>query len=108
MAYELSNCIALGVGNMSEAASFYERVLGYKRKLESPGFIEMDTGALRLFLCHDEVTAPTFEMLVDDVSEASEYLAGHGFRRQAEESGEVYMSDPFGYVYCVTKRHPVS
>ena len=107
MAYELSNCIALGVGNMREAASFYERVLGYQRRHESPGFIEMHTGALRLFLCNDQVTAPTFEMLVDDIAEATEHLTKNGFKRHAEEADEVYMSDPFGYIYCVTKRHPV-
>lgn len=104
MAYELSNCIALGVHDMRAAADFYERVLGYRRRHTSPGFIEMHTGALRLFLCNQELVAPTFEMQVEDLPKAAAYLSSNGFEQEDEGEGEVYMRDPYGYVYCLTEK----
>lgn len=101
MVKSLKNCVALSVSDMKEAAMYYERVLGYSRRLESPSFIEMNTGELRVFLCEDEVTAPTLKIKAEDPQTMCDYLLVHGFQQSQSDNDALEMKDPFGHVYCV-------
>ncbi len=100
---ELDNCYAMGVEDIDAAAAFYERVLGYRRKMTTSRYIEIDSGVCRLFLCNEEVEAPTFRMLVEDIGEAEDYLTANGFQRSPEDVSEVTLRDPFGHVYCLVE-----
>src|SRR5690348_13602414 len=106
MEFQLSNCIALGVSDMRKAADFYESTLGYERGKEGPAWIEMLSGALKIYLCNDNVAEPTFDLLVEDIDKAVEHLMDGGFKRVSlsAEDKEAYMRDPFGYVYCISKK----
>ena len=106
MKFQLSNCVALGVSDMRKAADFYEKTLGYEKGGEGSGWIEMRSGALRIFLCNDEVGEPTFDLQVDDVDKAVEYLMDSGFKRVVFDPNdkESYMRDPYGYVYAISTK----
>jgi catechol 2,3-dioxygenase-like lactoylglutathione lyase family enzyme len=106
MVFQLSNCVALGVSDMRKAAEFYEKNLGYERGKESSGWIEMRSGALRIFLCNDEVHEPTFALEVEDVDKAVEHLMDAGFKRVVFDPNdtEPFMRDPYGYLYAISAK----
>jgi catechol 2,3-dioxygenase-like lactoylglutathione lyase family enzyme len=80
MRFQTSNCVALGVANKREAADLYRDVLGFEEVKEGGNWIEMRTGALRIFLCEDEVRVPCFDIETEDV-EAAKVGSGYRARR---------------------------
>jgi catechol 2,3-dioxygenase-like lactoylglutathione lyase family enzyme len=105
MKFEMSNCIALGVGEMLKAAEFYEGALGFERVQERPDWIELKSGQLRIFVCNDDVGEPVFDLRVGDVEASLRYLLANGFSRVVfdEDDRDVFVRDPFGYAFCLTK-----
>lgn len=97
----ISNCVALGVPDMREAADYYERTLGYRTLVRTERYIEQSTGPLRIFLCEEAVVAPIFEIFVDDLDLVSRALVENGF----EPTDEAHtMTDPFGHRYRLSER----
>jgi hypothetical protein len=66
----------------------------------------MHSGALKIYLCNDEVNEPTFDLLVDDIDKAVEYLMDSGFKRVvfSPTDTDPFMRDPYGYLYCISKK----
>lgn len=102
MGFRTSNCIALGVGDAESAASHYAQSLGWRRVKDGNGWIEMDTGALRIFLCADDETTPTFDLEVDDVEAAKNRLLGLGWHISPLSKTEIYMVSPFGTTFALS------
>jgi catechol 2,3-dioxygenase-like lactoylglutathione lyase family enzyme len=104
MAYRFSNCVAWGVEDKEAAAEFYSRTLGFRRVKEGPGWVEMEAGGIRLFLCEDDVKVPAFDLEVPDVERALQELEAHGFERVVLTPGEndTFVRDPYGYIYCLS------
>ena len=104
MRFSLSNCIALGTNDMNKAADYYEKVLGYERGKSSDSWIELSSGALKVYVCHDDVTQPVFDLQVDDIDAAENYLSENGFTKAvlSDDDKELFMKDPFGYSYCIS------
>ncbi|HZH99173.1 MAG TPA: VOC family protein [Fimbriimonadaceae bacterium] len=86
------------------AAGFYSRVLGFKRVKEGDGWVEMETGGIRLFLSEDDVKVPAFDLEVPDVEDALRELEQAGFERVVLTPGEkdTFVRDPYGYIYCLS------
>lgn len=103
MEFKTTNCIALGADEFRKAAGFYQRVLGFSQVDEDDEWIELDSGALRLFITADDGTTPTFNLAVQDVDKAAEYRLREGFSKIGEGDGEVYVRDPFGNAFALTK-----
>ncbi len=104
MTFQTTNCVALGVPDVVEGATFYERVLGFVKLGQGDDWIELQSGALRLFITKNDGTTPTFDLSVSDVAEASKHLIENGFERLGESNGEVYLRDPYGNAFAVSKR----
>jgi len=104
MRFKLTNCVALGTHDMTKAAEFYENVLGFERGTESDDWVELKSGALQIYVCHDDVVQPVFELETSDVPQAIEHLSQNGCERVVfdEDDSEVFMKDPFGYIYCIS------
>ena len=103
MEFKTTNCIALGAEDFRKAAGFYQRVLGFSQVNEGDEWIELDSGALRLFMTADDGTTPTFNLAVQDVDKAAEHLLSEGFAKIGEGDGEIYVRDPFGNAFALTK-----
>lgn len=99
----LSECIAIGVPNISAAADFYRQVMGFDLVEETDGWVELRAGAIRLFLCEDSFGAPTYEFITPDVDEAVQTMLTAGCERLELGTQEVFLRDPFGQVFCVSK-----
>jgi catechol 2,3-dioxygenase-like lactoylglutathione lyase family enzyme len=103
-AFRTSNCVALGVPDKQIAARHYREVLGFEEGASSDNWVEMRSGALRLFLCEDEVRLPCFDLEVEDVEAARSALAQAGWKQVDLAPNDVFMQDPFGYTYCLSAK----
>lgn len=97
----LTNCIALGVPDRDSAARIYTQAFGFEIVEESEGWTEMAAGPLRIFLCDDQVREPAFSVNVRDVEGTRRRLEQMGFTDAEYDSDEVFMRDPFGYVFNI-------
>jgi catechol 2,3-dioxygenase-like lactoylglutathione lyase family enzyme len=104
MTFRTSDCVALGVDSARVAADHYKSVLGFEEGKSGSNWIEVRSGALRLFLCEDEVKVPCFDIQVEDVEAARIYLEGAGWAQVDIAPGDVFMRDPFGYTFCISQR----
>jgi catechol 2,3-dioxygenase-like lactoylglutathione lyase family enzyme len=102
MNFQMSNCIALGVPDKRKAADLYTNVLGFEEVKSESNWVEMRSGSQRIFLCEDEVAVPCFDLQTADVEAAEKHLADSGFVRVDLAPGELFMKDPFGYIYCIS------
>jgi catechol 2,3-dioxygenase-like lactoylglutathione lyase family enzyme len=102
--FQTSNCVALGVSDKRQAADLYRDVLGFEEVKSGGNWIEMRTGALRIFLCEDEVNVPCFDLEAESVEGAEAYLTAKGFEKVDIAPGETFMKDPYGYIYCLSAK----
>jgi catechol 2,3-dioxygenase-like lactoylglutathione lyase family enzyme len=102
MQFKTSNCVAIGVPDMDEALTLYAEKLGFEITRQSKDWSELNTGALKLYLVRDNVREPCFDLAVDDVPAAEQFLAETGFIRVDLAPNEVFMRDPYGYLYCLS------
>jgi catechol 2,3-dioxygenase-like lactoylglutathione lyase family enzyme len=101
--FRTTNCIAFGANDIEAAASFYEKALGFRRIKDGDGWIELETGALRIFVTKDDGTTPTFDLSVEDVQSATQHLQESGFTLIGAGDGENFVRDPFGNAFAVSK-----
>lgn len=102
MKFTMSNCVALGVPDKRRAADLYRDVLGFEEVKSESNWVEVRSGSQRLFLVEDEVQVPCFDLQTEDVEAAERYLSEAGFQRVELAPGELFMKDPFGYIYCIS------
>ena len=109
-AFRANNELALHVTDPDAAAEFYARVLGCRIADRTPGWIELHSGALRLYLVrdpapvHDRVI-PSFD--VADREEAVRHLRAAGCTLVPvgpHSPGGFYLRDPSGVVFDVIQR----
>jgi catechol 2,3-dioxygenase-like lactoylglutathione lyase family enzyme len=109
-AFRANNELALHVPDPEAAARFYESVLGCRIAERSPDCIEVQSGALRLFLLrdpsptHDRVI-PSFD--VPDRAAALVFLQASGCTTVPigpHAPDGVYLRDPFGVIFDVIER----
>ena len=104
-----SSCeIAIHVFDVARAEAFYTTVLGARVVSRSEEQVELDTGALRLFVNRDSSTPrsyiPSFD--VSDHAAARRHLEEAGCRTvpAGTHADAVYFCDPFGFVFDIVER----
>lgn len=102
MEFKTTNSVALGVPDRRSAVEYYVGTLGFQYVKEGSNWIELSTGALRLFICDDDVKEPVFDIAVEDVGAATERLVSRGCVRVDLNADETYVRDPFGYLFCIS------
>ena len=102
MRFEASNCIAVGVSDSLAAERFYVDTLGFEVCERGACYVELRSGALRLFLCDDE-DGVCFDLPVDDVPSAAAFLSEHGCKILKRARGEVFVVDPYGIKFCISQ-----
>ncbi|HET7551377.1 MAG TPA: VOC family protein [Gemmatimonadaceae bacterium] len=110
LTFSANNELALHVADPEAAARFYTTILGCRLVRRVPGWIELASGALRLFLVRDsarthEAVVPSFD--VPDRAAALARLEVAGCTRvpigpHAPEG--YYIRDPFGVLFDVVER----
>ena len=103
---EMNNCIALGVPDRETAARMYEAALGFVPVEVTDGWTEMKAGPIRIFLVEDQVREPAFSVTVDDVEMSRRRLEAMGFVDAGYDDDEVFLRDPFGYIFNIFPRKP--
>jgi len=99
--------VAIEVPDLDTAESFYRGVLGFRVVGRSDQHLEIDTGALRLYVnrrAEPRSYIPSFD--VADFSAARRYLEAAGCTLVAAGGEGVYFRDPFGFVFDVIERAP--
>jgi catechol 2,3-dioxygenase-like lactoylglutathione lyase family enzyme len=104
-----SNCkVAIHVPDLAQAETFYTGVLGCRLVARSPDQLELDTGALRLYVNRDAATLrshiPSFD--VPDYAAARRHLEAAGCKTvpAGTHTDLVYFQDPFGFVFDIIER----
>jgi catechol 2,3-dioxygenase-like lactoylglutathione lyase family enzyme len=108
--FRANNELALHVSDPDTAAAFYERALGCRIANRTEGWIEVASGALRLFLVRDP--APTHDRVIPsfDVADREEAIrhlrdAGCTLVPIGPHSPDgFYLRDPAGVVFDVIQR----
>lgn len=112
VSFEGNNELALHVPSPQDAAAFYTDVLGCRLISSDPACVELESGALRLFLLADgelahESVVPSFT--VSDRKAALQALQRAGcvlVPIGAHAPGEHYVRDPQGILFDVVERAP--
>lgn len=108
--FRANNELALHVPDPDAAAAFYERVLGCRIANRTDGWIELASGALRLYLVRDP--APTHDRVIPsfdvaDRAEAVRHLRDAGCTLVPigpHSPDGFYLRDPSGVVFDVIQR----
>jgi catechol 2,3-dioxygenase-like lactoylglutathione lyase family enzyme len=100
--------VAIHVPDIERAEAFYVGVLGCRVVSRSPDQLDLDTGALRLYVNRDPAATlgyiPSFD--VDDYAAARSHLEAAGCETVSVEGypGLVYFRDPHGFVFDIVER----
>lgn len=99
--------LAIEVADLDAALHFYAGVLGFRLVDRSEDHLELDTGALRLYVNRrpqQRAFIPSFD--VDDAVAARRYLESSGCVTvpAGPDAEGVYFRDPFGFVFDVIER----
>ncbi|MFN3729394.1 MAG: VOC family protein [Fimbriimonadaceae bacterium] len=110
MAVRTTRNVALAVNDVAAATEFYVDQMGFEVVEVTPDWTELRSGVLRFFLCRDDPPGyATFEVQAADVPAASAALIAAGCQRfQPDRGGEVFLQDPFGIRFCVSRESPIS
>jgi catechol-2,3-dioxygenase len=108
--FRANNELALHVADPDAAAAFYERALGCRIANRTDGWIELASGALRLYLVRDP--APTHDRVIPSFDVANREVAIRHLREAGctlvpigPHSPEgYYLRDPSGVVFDVIER----
>jgi catechol 2,3-dioxygenase-like lactoylglutathione lyase family enzyme len=98
--------VAIHVPDLEVARAFYEGVMGFRMVARTADYLELDSGALRLYVNRDEKDVrsfiPSFD--VPELAAAKGHLAEAGCETVELESGGMYFKDPFGLVFDIIQR----
>jgi catechol 2,3-dioxygenase-like lactoylglutathione lyase family enzyme len=108
--YRANNELALHVADPEAAATFYERVLGCRIANRTDGWIEIASGALRLYLVRDP--APTHDRVIPSFDVADREAALRHLQAAGctlvpigpHSPSGFYVRDPSGVVFDVIER----
>ncbi len=104
--FESNTEVAIHVPDLDVARAFYEGVMGFRLVARTADYLELDSGALRLYVNRDDAKTrsfiPSFD--VPDLAAAREHLAKAGCETEQLASGGVYFKDPFGLVFDIIER----
>ncbi|MBS1716024.1 MAG: VOC family protein [Armatimonadetes bacterium] len=104
MGPELTPHVSLTVTDVDGAARFYSDVFGWRLVDTTPEWTEMASGPFRLYLVRDDGPSPMFAVSVDDVDDAKSTAVQRGCSVVGEKDGEVFVTDPFGHSFCLTRK----
>lgn len=106
IAFSSNREVAIHVPDLDRAEAFYVGVLGGRLVSKSEAFLEIDSGALRLYVNRDEATTRSFVPSFDvpDGARASLQLQVAGGEIEQLASGGRYFKDPFGHVFDIVER----
>jgi catechol 2,3-dioxygenase-like lactoylglutathione lyase family enzyme len=92
--------------DLTEAAQFYETVLGLRVTHRSETLIGLETGSFCLYVEKGPSYGPVFEFYVSDLAAAKSKLIGAGCRVENEDSTipRCYVRDPFGLIFNLAER----
>jgi catechol-2,3-dioxygenase len=113
-AFRANNELALHVSDPDAAAEFYTRVLGCRIADRTEGWIELHSGALRLYLVRDAVPVhdrviPSFDVADREAALRHLQAAGCTLVPVGPHSPEAsYVRDPCGVVFDVIQRGDMS
>lgn len=100
--------VAIHVPDLVRAEGFYVGVLGFRLVRRSPEQLELETGALRLYVNLDRTNTRPFipALEVPDYEAAKDHLRGAGCKILQEWPGgkALYFEDPFGLVLDIVER----
>ena len=99
--------VVIHVENLAKAESFYGDVLGFRLVSRSEDHLEYDSGALRLYICVNEVPASFIPSLeVNDLESARQHLEDVGCTLVPRPGGGYYVRDPFGFMLDLVEVPP--
>lgn len=106
VAFRSNNEIAIHVPDLTKAEAFYTGVLGCRVLAKTEDHLELETGALRLYVTQDADSLrsyiPSFD--VPDLDAAKAHLKTAGCSTIPLPSGGVYFQDPFGFAFDLIER----
>ncbi|MFI5167290.1 MAG: VOC family protein [Thermoanaerobaculales bacterium] len=104
--------VAIHVPDLDRAEAFYAGVLGFRVVSRTADHLELDAGALRLYVNRDAVALRPFipALEVPDYRAAKLRLERAGCRIVVEWPGgkALYFEDPFGLVLDIIERRPAN
>jgi len=108
MSFRSNREIAIHVSDLARARAFYADVMGFRVVAASDDGLELDTGALRLYVNRDPRDTHSFIPSFDvaDRETARRHLEANGCTAVpvADGAGPGYFRDPFGFVFDVIER----
>lgn len=106
VAFRSANEITIHVPDLAQAEAFYAGVMGGRVLAKTDDSLELETGALRLFVTRDPDSLrpyiPSYE--VPDLDAAKAHLKTAGCTTIELPSGGVYFQDPFGFAFDLIER----
>jgi predicted enzyme related to lactoylglutathione lyase len=107
-AFRSSRDVIIRTNALSDAATFYESVLGLSAVRHSDTLIGFETGAFCLYVESGERHGPVFEFLAADIEDAKRELLTAGCVVVEENASmpRCYIQDPFGVVFNLCQVPP--
>lgn len=105
MANNFGKDILIQAPNLEEASAFYVEQLGFTITGETPDMLSLHGEHINLFIERGLRSGPVLEVTVKDVDEAKQRLVAQGCEvvKDEPEFPRVYVRDPFGLIYNLTK-----
>ena len=101
---KLGRNLAFGVPDKERATAFYRDVIGMSVEQKADSYVGLNGGPMTIYVCEDDVQVPAFELVVEDVQAATQFLLENGCTLAPDiHPGEVFVRDPFGYLFNVYK-----
>jgi uncharacterized protein YndB with AHSA1/START domain len=108
VAFRANRDIAIEVGDLARAESFYAGTLGFSLRARGEQHLEIDAGAFTLWVNRSDGPRRSFIPSLDvrDAAKARAVLEEAGCRvvRESTEGAGFYFEDPFGFVVDVVER----
>ena len=95
--------VALGVQDIDEAARYYVDVFGFKETGRKDDYVELTSGALKLYITADDGHCPCFNVDVPNIAAAEEHIVANGGKVFMRHSTEVFVEDRYGHCFCLSK-----
>lgn len=106
MRFTNSIAIGVGAGRMEEAATFFVEHMGGVVGEKREEWIQVKAGPIDFYLVGDSHGTPTFDVLVEDIDDATNNLLSAGCSEidLGLTSGERAVRTPFGQFVCISRQ----